>query len=68
MKHQVEKLARVFLLKDHLLRKIKLIASQGMDLQRDYVALTPSGRAYKVISATNAWDSCINQHVHHCLV
>lgn len=39
-----------------------------MDLQRDYVALTPCGHAYKVISATNACDSCINQHVHPCLV
>lgn len=39
-----------------------------MDLQCDYVALTPCGCAYKVVSATTAWDSCINQHVHPYLV
>lgn len=39
-----------------------------MDLQRDYVALTPCERACKVVSATTAWDSCISLHVHPYLV
>lgn len=72
MKCQVGNLKLMFsflsmTLQGHLPRRISYEVG-GMDLRCDYVALTPCGRAYKVISATNAWDSCINQHVCSHLV